>query len=1546
MSAAEAVEGIEFHHHGDRTENFNIFFQGICWAIQVRGLEVRFEAVPKFRRDVLKEVASKIGDRVVQNALMAMIDQRSIETFQEFYHKAMEIIDDSERYRIGMTKTPSYSRNQPEAKKSASYSHNERGRNQLYAPYSQVGHTKVPPIPPFQSKEGSGKPPARREVTCFKCGGAHSIKACPKASQADKDDFFNHQLKALPKPNERKPMTRAAPPVTRSQTQSLQQISKRLAAITSWYEEGEREAREKEEGKSDADDDAYYEDSISQDSMGEQEAPDDGYHQPVDLGQGSASVSLCEPMEESNDEAMVAQIRAIRGNMSLNNPGRTSRPSELVMRWNDSGEFRALADSGSEINSIGLEDIKELELLSGPLIRTDCVPDSHPVTQLVMADGSRSPVVKIQSIWVTITTKGQPWSTTSCKPIKFHMIAGKTGQAILGCPWLTSVGINIEQLVMDSLDCARRKDQEIQEALPPEAYPQPRASTTRVVASQNMTPLSSEEWEIIKDRNGSPEQYQRDGNPTIPPGILRLMLITKHREDLTRQIDVDPAVIKLKEGAPPIYSKQQRHSIKNMAFIEAETRRYLALGKIRKAPTSQVVSNLVVVNDAQGDPKRITTDARRVNVWTTPCHYPMNDNESSLMQLVGARVFSKADLQGAFNQIPVSEESMQLQGFQTQQGIFQWTTLMQGGKNSAALCQSTMTHIFGHLRSVIINIDDILLYSSTLEEHEALITVFLALCRRFNVILNWNKSLFFQSSIKFCGRIIDSNGSRFDTDLVQGISALRPPATGGELLSLLHSANYIRTAIPDYARQVQPLNDLMNSLHEEAGNRTRKGVQRKSLASLWTDKHDTAFQKIKKMVINQVSLGYHRPDWDTYVVSDASDIGHSLVIAQADPVQRNLPLQEKDFKILVCQSGVFTGAPTRYDVVSKELYPLVRAIERFHYLLHSDREFIIVTDNMTVRHLLKPGGAVTEKSATALNRIFRWLLKFQSFRYTVEHVDGVRNHFLDLLSRWQPPDSSGSAQVAAIRFVKENDEKRELIERVHKGFGGHRGAEATFIMLQSRYHWPGMRSDVEKYVKQCIHCLSSKHKSPHERPEGESHRGVRPNQVVSVDFQQLLHKQPKDKSCPKYIFAVKCTFSGFTKLYPTLSTTADEAATYMTDWIATFGVPDMIISDQGSAFMGKAFTRISDAFKIQLHRVSAYHHGANAVERSNRVTLEALGALMSELRAKHDEWYKFIPMIQRAINNTPSRRLLGFSPAQVMLRCPSQNPVTFSEEELAVSKCTASEVVRKLKIFTEGIARQDLLVLGEASAGILQRHLETKRSKDKNRPSIQFAVGDLVLCYDPLASWKLAPKFRGPYEVIEKRDYYVYKIKDVRTKVEKFIHTSRLLQYRPQSTPTLEEIKQSRWFASMSEVLAILDVARADDGTFALTVRKSGVEETEVERDVPMFREYPELVVEFCQKNSDQLEVRELAAKYDIRLDDGQEATHANGGAVAQSHASLAPERKEGRGRRLRERSPMRWNDIIHHSTRARGQGDGKAPLKTSLESHAPPKRSSRRKRQ
>ncbi|KAI2662149.1 Transposon Tf2-9 polyprotein [Labeo rohita] len=253
-------------------------------------------------------------------------------------------------------------------------------------------------------------------------------------------------------------------------------------------------------------------------------------------------------------------------------------------------------------------------------------------------------------------------------------------------------------------------------------------------------------------------------------------------------------------------------------------------------------------------------DYRALNRYTIKFRYPLPLVPAALEQLRSARIFTKLDLRSAYNLVRIREGDEWKTAFVTPTGHYEYLVMSYGLVNAPSVFQNFIHEVlqdFLH-QSVIVYIDDILIYSRSKAEHRHHVAEVLQRLREHQLYLKAEKCSFHQSSVHFLGYIIDRHGVRMDEGKVNAVVSWPEPKTIKELQRFLGFANFYCRFIKNYSLITSALTNLL------------KGHPK---TLIWTSDASAAFTTLKQAFTQAPLLTHPDPDLPFVVEVDVTGVG-------------------------------------------------------------------------------------------------------------------------------------------------------------------------------------------------------------------------------------------------------------------------------------------------------------------------------------------------------------------------------------------------------------------------------------------------------------------------------------------------------------------------------------------------------------------------------------------------------------------------------------------------------------------------------------------------
>lgn len=412
---------------------------------------------------------------------------------------------------------------------------------------------------------------------------------------------------------------------------------------------------------------------------------------------------------------------------------------------------------------------------------------------------------------------------------------------------------------------------------------------------------------------------------------------------------------------------------------------------------------------------RLCVDFRKLNAIAKTCAYPLPRINDLLSIMAGSRFFSTIDLAKGFWQIGLDEESKEKTSFTTVFGQFQYKRLPFGLATAPGAFQKVLETVLAGLVWVkcLVYIDDILVFSSTWEEHLAILTDVFTRLIKADLKIKLKKCEFARTECLYLGHILNAGGISPDPSKVSAIKELQPPTCIKEVETFLGKVGY-------YGRFIDHLSTIAKPLFELK----KKGAEWK-----FGETELQAFEYLKKCLITAPVLKHPVFDKTFLIQTDASGFGFGAVLSQ------NFDDGEHPISYA---SRTLLGAETRYAVIEKEGTALYWGIEHFQeYLLGAP--FVAFTDH-------KPLLALRTKDL-ANKRLQNIALKLQHYEFEIRYRKGIENGNADFLSRIPRHPVMPLKGKRTKEIQAEQDEAGSWVERELPKFKKVTEADRTVAIL-------------------------------------------------------------------------------------------------------------------------------------------------------------------------------------------------------------------------------------------------------------------------------------------------------------------------------------------------------------------------------------------------------------------------------------------------------------------------------------------------------------------
>ncbi|TFY61096.1 hypothetical protein EVJ58_g4727, partial [Rhodofomes roseus] len=445
--------------------------------------------------------------------------------------------------------------------------------------------------------------------------------------------------------------------------------------------------------------------------------------------------------------------------------------------------------------------------------------------------------------------------------------------------------------------------------------------------------------------------------------------------------------------------REQLHALRE-AWIEKRDA-YLKSGRWQMSSARNTCPMLLLKKPGTGTkgvpPKlRCVVDVRERNANTEKLTSPLPDMDSILRHAASHPFLSLVDGKDAYDQIRVEPDHVERTAMTTPDGNMVSLVMQQGDCNAVATYQSLMNYLFGPYigRFLDVYLDDIVIYSKTLQEHVEHVKIVVDILRKEKLYLGADKLKFLCKELKLLGRIIVNGGIQMDPDKVDSVVNWKVPTNRELLRGFLGSVGYLAD---DIATIRIPMGILTSLTGLDASYK-------------WDFTHQRAFEEIKRLVQahrdhRRIPLDYSSEAQPIWLVTDGSHGGIAGVVSQGPNF--------REAHVAAFYLAKLSSAQMNYPVHEIEMLAGVESMRRHREILLGCH-FTWLTDHKGLVHLTK--------QRNLSGRQARWLEKMAEFDFEVQYVPGVDNVLADALSRIYAHDAPGTVRAASEYAQYDEDE--------------------------------------------------------------------------------------------------------------------------------------------------------------------------------------------------------------------------------------------------------------------------------------------------------------------------------------------------------------------------------------------------------------------------------------------------------------------------------------------------------------------------------------------
>ena len=692
-------------------------------------------------------------------------------------------------------------------------------------------------------------------------------------------------------------------------------------------------------------------------------------------------------------------------------------------------------------------------------------------------------------------------------------------------------------------------------------------------------------------------------------------------------IDVD-------SSATPKFVKARPVPFAMKSKVESELDRLVNEGILEPVQYSRWAAPIVPVVKSDGS-VRICGDYKvTINQATKGDAHPIPRIDELFAKLSGGKVFSKLDLSHAYQQLVLDENSREYVTINTHRGLFRYTRLPFGITTAPAIFQRTMESLLAGIPHVMVYLDDILVTGDTDDNHIATLEAVMNVLREAGLRLKKEKCVFLTNEVEYLGHKINAEGLQPTEEKFRAITEAQRPRNVSELKSYLGILNYYGKFLPNLASTLEPLHRLL-----------RKGTRWH-----WTSEQQKSFDDSKQLLKSSQLLTHYDSDKDLVLSCDASPYGVGAVLSHK--------MADGSEKPIGYASRTLNSAERNYSQLDKEGLAIIFGVKKFHQYVYG-RKFRIVTDHKPLLGLLGEKKAIPQMASP---RVQRWAITLAAYEYNLVYKQGKANANADALSRLPmtvtAPIAPLPAETVQVMNILDNtpvtsskirawtnhdrvlsrvrhhvmsgwpvsiddddmkpysirkDElsvqdgcvlwgsrvvvpiqgRKQLIEELH---GAHSGIVRMKALARSYVWWPKIDKELELKVKSC-HTCQKHQRLPPKAPVHQWEYPSTPWERVHIDYMGPFEG--------KMLLIIVDAHSKWIDAHVMTSSTSTATINRLRQTFATHGIPQVLVSDNGSAFTSAEFNEFMSTNTIRHIRSAPYHPATNGLAERAVQTLKA-----------------------------------------------------------------------------------------------------------------------------------------------------------------------------------------------------------------------------------------------------------------------------------------------------------------------------------------------------
>ena len=366
-----------------------------------------------------------------------------------------------------------------------------------------------------------------------------------------------------------------------------------------------------------------------------------------------------------------------------------------------------------------------------------------------------------------------------------------------------------------------------------------------------------------------------------------------------------------------------------LLVLQKYLKEHLFKGFIRVS-SSSAASPVIFVKKPEGD-LWLCVNYCGLNNLTVKNHYPLPLIWETLNLMVFSVIFIKLNIIAAFNKLQMTEGEEWKTAMRTCYELFEYLVMPFDLCEASSFFQSYINDILQDCLDIFTTayIDDILIYSKSVKEHQNHVQTVLTKLQKAGLQLNIEKCEFNVKEVKYLGLIIAKGEIRMNSAKITAIVNWEAPTCVKDVQSFLSFANFYQRFIKSFSQLADPLTALIW----------------KDIKFDWSLTAEQAFQALKTAFSSALILIMFDSDKPSTVKSDSSDCVTEGVLSQPD--------SQGVLHSVTYFSTCMAPAECNYDIYDKELLTIICAFEEWRPELEDAAEQVqVITDHKNLEYFM------------------------------------------------------------------------------------------------------------------------------------------------------------------------------------------------------------------------------------------------------------------------------------------------------------------------------------------------------------------------------------------------------------------------------------------------------------------------------------------------------------------------------------------------------------------------------------------------------------------